>query len=207
MVLWEICMENTFISLVLRAGGWALSCARGLCSAPVRVMKKNLLCKRIIKPTCNPGFYKSLLTLVKDSIVFLLEIVIKMQGCDTTSDSWESSQSTYQNLICDCWFLIFRKIFLSCFLPSILSVARTVVSGLAVFKAKAITNKTISILSDLHVGREGHHGSLCSILWSWRCCNMWVFCRKCHFEMNWDFFFFFSSNDPSILPSETPQRY
>lgn len=115
-------------------GGWAALCSkhregpRALRSVPSSSTghgKKGLTYKtRLVMPTCTPGLSKSLLMLVKYRIFSSLDLVAKMQGCDTRV------LSVYV-LKLNLYLLVSHlQKGISCILPPIFSMARTVFSEL-----------------------------------------------------------------------------
>lgn len=75
-------------------------------------------------PTCTPGLSKSLLMLVKYRIFSSLDLVAKMQGCDTRVLSVYVLKLNLYSLVSHLQKGI------SCILPPIFSMARTVFSEL-----------------------------------------------------------------------------
>lgn len=148
-------------------GGWAALQTGTLdqCSHKKCPISKS----RMVVPACTPGLYRALFTLVKNSVFISLGVVIEMQGCGISLDS-KSPFSPSVN-----YFLIISvlawEIPCSCFLPSVLSMARTLfpqispLLGLDWLKAGLISalgiTKTLSCFSLIVMSGT----SLCPALW------------------------------------------
>lgn len=94
VIMTEMCAADAFVWPGWRAGG-SLGKPLKVAELPYKqgpptnaVMEKCPMSKtRMVEPACTPGIYKSLFTLVKNSVFFSLDVVTEMQGCGASLDN------------------------------------------------------------------------------------------------------------------------